>query len=166
MSSNGGLPGGAVCDDRAAVRRTVTGLLVGCGFQVAGEAVGFAGFTELLARVQPRVAVVGLPLAGRNGLHAVGALHAAAPGCEVVLLSAFSSGIERAAIDAGAWAVVGEQDPRALRRVLLDIARSLLERQPPLPRVPDRQGKFERLGAGQLTAHGAGQGASDGQAQT
>lgn len=155
-----------VCDDRALVRRTVTGLLVGSGFQVAGEASGCADLADLLGRVRPQVAVVSLPLAGRHGLQAVGALHAAAPGCAVVLLSAFSSsGLQRAAVDAGAWAVVAEEDPRALRGVLLSLARTIVERQLDLARVPDRQDEREALAAGELTAHGAGQGAGDRQAQ-
>lgn len=165
MSSTGGLPRGAVCDDRTAVRRAVTGLLTGCGFQVAGEAIGLTACTELLTLVRPRVVVVGLPLAGSNGLRAVGALHAASPGCAVVLLSAFSSALERAALDAEAWAVVSEEDPLVLRRVLLDIARAPADRRLPLGQVPDRQGQLEGIGADQLTAHGAGHGAGDGQPQ-
>lgn len=120
MSSSGGLTG-VVCDDRRAVRRSVSGLLVRCGFDVAGEVASFAELRQLVTQTRPTVAVFTLPLAGMSGLAAVRRLRAEVPTCQVVVLSNFDQ-LHVAAVEAGAIALLPEESPQALRSVLLSIA--------------------------------------------
>ncbi len=112
---------GVVCDDRAPVRRTVAGVLTRSGFTVAAEAQTFSRLRALVISEGPTVAVLTLPLTGMTGLAAVRALRAEAPGCEVVLLSSFDQ-LTVAAVEAGATALVAEDDPQALHAVVLGIA--------------------------------------------
>jgi DNA-binding NarL/FixJ family response regulator len=112
---------GVVCDDRDPVRRMVAGVLVRCGFEVAGRVADFATLRALVRAAGPTVAVVSLPVAGMTGLGAVRTLRAEAPGCMVVLLCSFDQ-LQVAALEAGARALVPEEDPQALREVLVDIA--------------------------------------------
>lgn len=112
---------GVVCDDRPESRHAVGQLLDASGFQIGGEAGDFLSLRELVQRLQPAVAVVTLPLPGMNGLRAVRALREDAPGCQVVLLSEFGQ-LDIAAVEAGAAALVPEQDLRALKLVLVGIA--------------------------------------------
>lgn len=116
-------PGGVVCDDRPAIRRSVGALLLRCGFEPSGEVETFAALHELVRRTRPAVVVLTLPLPGMSTLAAVGALRREAPGSEVVVLSAFET-LEVAALEAGARALVPEDDPRMLYAILLDIAAS------------------------------------------
>lgn len=111
-----------MCDDRPTLRRTVTGLLTRCGFGLAGEAASFADLHRLVLESTPTVAIITLPVPGMNGLSAVTTLRAAAPHTEIVLLSAFG-GLDLAARQAGALALVAEDDPQALRAVLLALSR-------------------------------------------
>ena len=110
-----------VCDDRPAARGPLVRLLTVCGFEVPAGVESFSDVPDLLQEHGPCTAVVALPLTGMSGLRAVRALRDAAPTCEVVLLHP-SSGLELAAVGAGARALVLEDDLRGLRDVLLDIA--------------------------------------------
>lgn len=110
-----------VCDDRAELRGPVLRLLSAVGFDVVAVVDAFAEVPALVRDHGACLAVVALPLTGLSGLRAVRALRAAAPGCEVVLLSP-SSGLEPAALEAGARALVPEDDLRALRHVLRELA--------------------------------------------
>jgi DNA-binding NarL/FixJ family response regulator len=112
---------GVVCDDRPAVRRTVTSLLARCGFAVDGEADRFEELCALLSRTAPTVAILTLPIAGRTGLSAITELRAVAPRCALVVLSAYGN-LELAAREAGACALVPEDDLQALQIVLRGIA--------------------------------------------
>ncbi len=116
-------PGGVVCDDRPAIRRSVGALLVRCGFELAGEVETFAALHELVLRTRPAVVVLTLPLPGMGTLATVGALRREAPASEIVVLSAFET-LEIAAVEAGAKALVADNDPRMLQSVLLDLAAS------------------------------------------
>lgn len=115
-------PGGVVCDDRAVVRRRVSTQLERVGIALAGEADSFVPLLQLVLRTSPDVAVVTLPLVGTSGMTAVSALRAASPGCEVVILSALGN-LEVAAHEAGALAVLAEDDARALSEVLSALVR-------------------------------------------
>lgn len=119
--SGGDAPTGVVCDDRPDVRCAVAALLRRCGFEVAGEADTFSALCLLVREHRPAVAVLTLPLAGMSGLAAVRALRAQAPACELVLLSTFDR-LEIAALEAGALALVGEDDLQGLHRVLRELA--------------------------------------------
>jgi DNA-binding NarL/FixJ family response regulator len=123
-----------VCDDRPEVRRTATGVLARCGYDVVGEAEDFAGLDRLLREDRPSVVVLSLPVVGISSLAAVTALRSRAPGCEVVLLSSFDQ-LEVAALEAGATALVSESDPQALQAVLRQIAATGPRLgEPPAPR--------------------------------
>jgi CheY-like chemotaxis protein len=111
-----------VCDDRADLRHVVGRLLTRCGFTLGGTADGYQALRELVRATQPDVAVVTLPLPGMNGLRAVRDLREAAPHCQIVLLSAFGQ-LDVAALEAGAAALVPEDDPQALQAVLLRLSR-------------------------------------------
>ncbi len=116
-----GTPSGVICDDRPALRRTVTSLLLRCGFEVSGEVRHYDELREAVLRAAPTVAIVSLPAPGLSGLTAVAALRAAAPTTELILLSAFGS-LEAAALEAGALALVSEDDPQVLQAVLLALS--------------------------------------------
>ncbi len=122
MSSTSTTPTGVVCDDRPALRRTVTSLLTRSGFSVGGEVWHYDELRDLVLRTAPTVAIVTLPTPGMSGLSAVTRLRAAAPATELILLSAFGS-LELAAREAGALALVSEDDPQALQAVLLAVSR-------------------------------------------
>lgn len=113
---------GVVCDDRLSVRRAVTSLLARCGFAVVGEADCFDEMRALLTRTAPTVAILTLPIAGRTGLSAITELSAVAPQCALVVLSAYGN-LELAAREAGARALVPEDNPQALQAVLLGLSR-------------------------------------------
>lgn len=112
---------GVVCDDRADVRRRVCFQLERAGISVAGEAESFVPLLRLVLSLSPAVAVVTLPLTGTSGMTGVSALRAAAPGCEVVVLSLLGN-LEAAASEAGALAVLAEDDARALSALLTEVA--------------------------------------------
>lgn len=128
-------PLGVVCDDRMVVRRRVSAQLDRVGIELAGEAETFVSLLKLVLRVNPMVAVVTLPLVGTSGMTAVQALRTAAPGCELVVLSALGN-LEEAAHDAGALAVLTEEDPRALSQVLTALVRRSTLRTAPQPGPP------------------------------
>ena len=110
-----------VCDDRPATREAVRRLLLATGFVVPGVTQTFGELSTAVGTHAARVAVVALPLTGMAGLRAVRALRERSPQCELVLLSA-SPALERAAVAAGAKALVPEHDLRVLRAVLLELA--------------------------------------------
>lgn len=114
-------PVAVVCDDRPDVRHVVSRLLSRCGFDLGGVADGYVALRGLVVITQPAVAVVTLPLPGMNGLRAVRDLRGLAPDCQIVLLSAFGQ-LDVAAVEAGAVALVPEDDPQALQLVLEGIA--------------------------------------------
>ena len=120
---------GLVCDDRPDVRRTVAGLLKRCGFDVVGEADSFSLLRDLVRSTQPTVVVLSLPVVGMSSLAAVHALHDEAPACDLVILSAFQQ-LHLAALEAGARALVPEDDPQALQAILLEIAAESLDSAP------------------------------------
>lgn len=127
-------PIGVVCDDRANARHAVGRLLVRCGFDVGATAEGFASLRESVRTLQPAVAVVSLPLPGMNSLRAVHLLREDAPHCQIVLLSDFAQ-LNLAAVEAGAVALVPEDDLPALQRVLRGIADAA--RPHPVVTLPD-----------------------------
>lgn len=112
-----------VCDDRPAYRNAVVRLLMGCGFEVPAVTEVFAAVGELALTNRACVVVVSLPLTGITGLQAVRALCAAAPDCKIILMSS-SQALQLAALDSGARALVPEDDLRALRTVLREIAQT------------------------------------------
>lgn len=117
----GPAPVAVVCDDRAEVRHVVGRLLDRCGFSAVGAVDAYPALRALAREHQPAVVVVTLPLPGMNGLRAVREVHEDAPDCQIVLLSAFGQ-LDVAAVEAGAAALVPEDDLQALQSVLCGIA--------------------------------------------
>lgn len=142
-----------VCDDRPADRRRSSFLLTRCGFTVVGEVDGFVGLLTGVLRSQPRVALLTLPLMGTSGLTAISALRAAAPACELVLLCAFSN-LDDAARQAGAYAVLREDDPQSLRSALCGLARPAS--LPSSQRTPDYNRAGGQIGTSSMTPGSVG----------
>ena len=112
---------GVICDDAAERGRSILGLLSRSGFDVVGEVSAFAPLRETILRCRPTVAVVALSLVGTSGLEAVRVLRRDLPETQVVLLSAFTALLPEA-VQAGARALVAEDDPQTLLAVLTSIA--------------------------------------------
>ena len=101
-----------VVDDHPLTRDALGSLLAQGGFDVVGEAADGAEALELAAELQPDLVVLDLSMPGLDGLAALPRLRAAAPGCEVVVLTA--SGTEEnllAAIRAGAAGYLLKSEP-------------------------------------------------------
>jgi DNA-binding NarL/FixJ family response regulator len=131
-----------ICDDRPQLRDAVRLLLKACGFDVPAVTEAYAKLAPLALSHGACLAVVALPLTGMSGLRAVTELRSAAPDCEIVLLSPAAS-LELAALEAGALALVPEDDLRVLRAVVLEIAAA------PRPlRIPQDCGQWDGIGSG------------------
>jgi DNA-binding NarL/FixJ family response regulator len=101
-----------IVDDHPLTREALGALLTQHGFSVVGqasdgeEAIGAAG------RLQPRLVLLDLSMPGLSGLEALPRLREAAPGCEVVVLTA--SGTEEnllSAIRGGAAGYLLKSEP-------------------------------------------------------
>ena len=130
-----------VVDDHPLTRDALGSLLAQGGFDVVGEAADGAEALELAAELQPDLVLLDLSMPGLDGLAALPRLRAAAPGCEVVVLTA--SGTEEnllAAIRGGAAGYLLKTEPPERIAEFLDgvahgeaalsgeVARRLLER--------------------------------------
>lgn len=109
-----------VCEDRPWLSGAVAAVVARSGWQVSASTASFADLAPLLQGAD--LAVVSLPLAGLGGLRAVGELCAAAPHCDVVLLSC-SPALAPTAQQVGARALVPDDDLRALAAVLRQLSR-------------------------------------------
>lgn len=101
-----------VVDDHPLTRDALTSLLVQGGFDVVGEAADGREALELAQSLQPDLVLLDLSMPGLDGLGALPRLRAAAPRCEVVVLTA--SGTEEnllAAIRGGAAGYLLKSEP-------------------------------------------------------
>ena len=101
-----------VADDHPLTRDALASLLGRNGFDVVGEAADGAEAIELASSTQPDLVLLDLSMPGMDGLTALPRLRAAAPDCEVVVLTA--SGTEDnllAAIRAGAAGYLLKSEP-------------------------------------------------------
>ncbi|HZD87683.1 MAG TPA: response regulator transcription factor [Gaiellaceae bacterium] len=101
-----------VVDDHPLTREALGSLLRAHGFEVAGVAADGAEAIELVHETQPDLVLLDLSMPGLDGLTALPRLREAAPGCEVVVLTA--SGTEDnllAAIRAGAAGYLLKTEP-------------------------------------------------------
>ncbi|MDP8930618.1 MAG: response regulator [Actinomycetota bacterium] len=114
-----------VCHDDAGSRRIIAAHVERAGFEVAGETDRGIEAVRLAGELRPAVAIVHLALLGGLGLRLIPTLQAAAPGCLVIGISPLET-LFRAALDAGAHAVVAENDLRRLAAELDAIARCRL----------------------------------------
>lgn len=128
-----------VCDDAGSLRTAVERVVMAAGFQVRGVVTTYAEVAPLVLAQSARVAVAALPLTGMTGLRAVQALRWTAPDCEVVLLAS-SDVLELAALEAGARALVPDDDLRVLRDVLCALFAELRPGQIPLQRTQSDAG--------------------------
>lgn len=123
-----------VCDDVGALRTAVVRVVMDAGFRVPAVVTSFGEVRPLVLAHAARVAVVALPLTGMTGMRAVQALRRTAPHCEVVLLAP-SNMLELAALEAGARALVPDDDLRVLRDVLGAVAAELRRARMPRPQL-------------------------------
>jgi DNA-binding NarL/FixJ family response regulator len=101
-----------VVDDHPLTRDALASLLESGGFDVVGEAADGTEAIDLVEELQPDLVLLDLSMPGLDGLAALPRLRAAAPGCEVVVLTA--SGTEEdllAAIRAGAAGYLLKSEP-------------------------------------------------------
>ena len=101
-----------VVDDHPLTRDALSSLLAQGGFEVVGEAADGAEAIDLAQRHQPDLVLLDLSMPGLDGLSALPRLRAAAPGCEVVVLTA--SGTEEnllSAIRGGAAGYLLKSEP-------------------------------------------------------
>jgi DNA-binding NarL/FixJ family response regulator len=99
-------------DDHPLTRDALSGLLTQHGFDVVGQAADGAEALESARRLQPDLVLLDLSMPGMDGLQALPGLRTAAPGCEVVVLTA--SGTEEnllAAIRGGAAGYLLKSEP-------------------------------------------------------
>ena len=101
-----------VVDDHPLTRDALASLLAQGGFDVVGEAADGAEALALAHELQPDLVLLDLSMPGLDGLAALPRLRAAAPACEVVVLTA--SGSEEnllGAIRAGAAGYLLKSEP-------------------------------------------------------
>ena len=101
-----------IADDHPLTREALAGLLAHHGFDVAAQASSGEEAVERATEVTPDLVLLDLSMPGMGGLAALPRLRVAAPGCEVVVLTA--SGTEEnllAAIRAGAAGYLLKSEP-------------------------------------------------------
>jgi DNA-binding NarL/FixJ family response regulator len=77
-----------IVDDHPLTRDALAALLAQHGFDVVGEAEDGAQAIEVARTLQPDLVLLDLTMPGINGLQALPELREAAPGCEVVMVTA------------------------------------------------------------------------------
>lgn len=110
-----------VCDDDPAARQAVSRLASACGFEVAAELDLAVSAVAVADVVEPTVVILDLSFPGLSSLKAIPLLRDAAPGCDVVVCSAYET-VRPAALRAGATEVVDKGDLHRLEQVLRKIA--------------------------------------------
>lgn len=101
-----------IVDDHPLTRDALSALLGAHGFSVVGEAAGGEEAIDLARRLQPTLVLLDLSMPDVSGLDALPRIRAAAPGCEVVVLTA--SGTEEnllGAIRGGAAGYLLKSEP-------------------------------------------------------
>ena len=101
-----------IVDDHPLTREALGALLTQHGFSVVGQASGGEEAIGAARRLQPRLVLLDLSMPGLSGLEALPRLREAAPGCEVVVLTA--SGTEEnllSAIRGGAAGYLLKSEP-------------------------------------------------------
>src|ERR1043165_9920000 len=101
-----------IVDDDPLTREALSALLAQHGFAVVGEASDGEEAIGVAGRLQPKLVLLGLSMPGLSGIEALPRLREAAPGCEVVVLTA--SGTDEnllAAIRGGAAGYLLKSEP-------------------------------------------------------
>lgn len=107
--------------DEPDTRRAVGAILDRAGFHVVGEANSARPALVAAGAYKPHAVVLDLALTGDLGLAAVRTLHGVARDCAVVVMSSFDT-MKPAALQAGAYDLVGHSDLRLLERCLQRLA--------------------------------------------
>jgi DNA-binding NarL/FixJ family response regulator len=101
-----------IVDDHPHTRAALSGLLEQTGFDVAGEAEDGRDAIERARALQPDLVLLDLTMPGVGGLEALPGVRAAAPACEVVVLTASGSDDDLlAAIRGGAAGYLLKSEP-------------------------------------------------------
>lgn len=118
-----------VVDDTNHVRRMLQNLLADDGFEVVGGAADGAAALASLAEVNPDVVVLDHQMPVMDGLETARQIHAARPGIDLILYSAFvDSDIEAAAAEIGVSVCVGKiEGLAALEAELVRLAQRLAD---------------------------------------
>jgi DNA-binding NarL/FixJ family response regulator len=110
-----------IVDDHPITREALSSLLRAHGFDIVGVAADGAEAIEEAARLRPELVLLDLTMPGMDGLTALPRLRAAAPECEVVVLTA--TGTEEnllGAIRAGAAGYLLKTEPAERIAAFLD----------------------------------------------
>nr|MBL8412004.1 response regulator [Dechloromonas sp.] len=92
-----------IVDDNASMRKVLVALFSGAGHEVVGAFADGNGIEELIGQTTPEVICLDYHLPGRDGLAILRAIQKAAPGVDVILMTASSdAAVESQAADAGA----------------------------------------------------------------
>ncbi len=92
-----------IVDDNASMRKVLVALFSGAGHEVVGAFADGNGIEELIGQTTPEVICLDYHLPGRDGLAILRAVQKAAPGVDVILMTASSdAAVESQAADAGA----------------------------------------------------------------
>ena len=142
-----------IVDDHPLTRDALAALLIQHGFDVCGQAGDGEEAVQLSRRLQPELVLLDLSMPGLNGLDALPRLREAAPGAEVVVLTA--SGTEEnllAAIRGGAAGYLLKTEPperlvEFLRRNRERRGRSLGRSRAPTARACPRRKRTRRRGS-------------------
>src|SRR5574343_1171955 len=92
-----------IVDDNASMRKVLAALFSGAGHEVVGAFADGNGIEELIGQTTPEVICLDYHLPGRDGLAILRSIQKAAPGVDVILMTASSdAAVESQAADAGA----------------------------------------------------------------
>ena len=110
-----------ICDDDPVARQIADMVLTEAGHEVIGECAMATEAIGLAAAAKADVIVLDLSLMGMTGLEAVPILREEAPGCEIVVFSAFDT-LREGASDLGVEEVVDKTDSTALAAAVARVA--------------------------------------------
>jgi len=106
-----------IVEDEPSLCRSLRATVSAFGFTDVADVPAGNDAIEVAATTDPNLIVLDVDLMGSRGLQLIPALLAVAPSCALVVLSSFDS-LRFAALEAGAFAVVGKSDLRELQREL------------------------------------------------
>lgn len=106
-----------IVQDEPNLRRSLRAMMSASGFDVVADVAAGNDAIAAAAATQPEVILLDVDLTGTRGLRLIPTLLSVAPNCELLVLSSFDS-LRFAALEAGAFAVIGKSDLRELRRSL------------------------------------------------
>ncbi|MBW3614911.1 MAG: response regulator transcription factor [Actinobacteria bacterium] len=116
-------PRALVCDDDPMVRRVVSGLLTGLGYDVVAEVDLATDALRVVELTKPDLVVLDVALMGLSGIEAIPSIRSSSPHSRVVVFSAFDT-VRDDALAAGAVAVVDKTDAEGLEETLRRLARA------------------------------------------